>query len=234
MAGLFTNYRSAHHPDAPLRLQLATSYLLGEIDSARAQRILRQRDRRLWLEMESSALAGILIEPFVRAFPRRKFVLTMRDVFTWCDSWIDHNINSPPAEQSAWAALDRVRLRIAEFPATKYDAPLIARGCAPLACYLQLWASHNTGVLEAVPADRLLVVETRRIGSSLREIAEWVGAPAQNLPPEQSWLFKAPAKHRVLSTLDPAYVRDTAEQFCAPLMRRYFSDVWSATSARAS
>jgi len=96
--------------------------------------------------MESSSLAGILIEPFLRAFPARKFLLTLRDVYSWCDSWIDHNINSPR---------------------------------------------------------------------------------------ERSWRFAAPAKHRVLASLDPGYVQDTAERFCAPLLRQSFADLSPQRSPRA-
>src|SRR5262245_46616926 len=121
LAGLFENYRSAHHPDASVRLPLAKGFMLGHVDGSHAERILRRRDRQLWLEMESSSLAGILIEPFVRACPNRKFILTLRDVYSWCDSWIDHNLNSPPSETSAWAALDRVRLKVDQYPPTKYD-----------------------------------------------------------------------------------------------------------------
>ncbi len=92
MAGIFGNYRSAHHPDGDIRLPLAMAYLQGEIDNADAQRILERRDRRWRLEMESSALSGILIEPLARACPTKRFILTIRDVYSWCNSWIDHNI----------------------------------------------------------------------------------------------------------------------------------------------
>src|SRR6185503_9509168 len=114
----------------------------------------------LQLEMESSSLAGILIEPFVTACPEKKFVLTIRDVFAWCDSWIDHNINSPADPRSGFAILDRVRLRVDDFAPTKHDAPLTQRGFPSLACYFQLGASHNEKVLDAVPSERLLLVRT--------------------------------------------------------------------------
>src|SRR5206468_4805128 len=89
MAGLFENYRSRHHPDEGIRLPLATAYLKGEVEEAAAERILRRRDRLLWLEMESSTLGGILIDPFSRGCPSKKFILTIRDPYSWCDSWID-------------------------------------------------------------------------------------------------------------------------------------------------
>jgi hypothetical protein len=233
MAGLFANYRSEHHPDPEWRLRIAIAYLRREIDAAQVQRLLRRRDRLLWLEMESSSLAGILIEPFLHAFPARKFILTLRDAYSWCDSWIDHNINSPPGERSPWAELDRVRLRVGEFSPTRYDAPLSARGCAPLACYFQLWASHNTRVLETVPAQQLLIVKTAQIRANLADIAAWAGVAPETLRAERSWLFAAPAKHRVLASLDPDYVQDTAERFCAPLLRQYFADLSPQRSPRA-
>jgi len=224
LAGIFENYRSAHHPDAEFRFPLATECLQGRLDVERARKLLRRRDRLLWLEMESSALGGILIEPLVQACPDKKFVLTFRDVFSWCDSWIDHNINFPPAKGSPFAALDRVRLKVDVIRPTQYDGPLVERGCASLASYFQLWTAHNSRVLKAVPENRLLVVKTPEITSRLQEIARWVGVPAVSLRADRAWLFAAPQKHRILSMLDPAYVRETAEQHCGALMRRYFPE----------
>ena len=224
MAGLFENYRSAHHPDEEVRLPLATAYLRGELDEAAAQRILRRRDRLLWLEMESSSLGGILIEPLSRACPSKKFVLTIRDVYSWCDSWIDHNINLPPSHSSPWGALDRIRLRIKDFQPTKFDSPLTARGLPPLACYFQLWANHNARVLEAVPSSRLLIIETHQITARVPEIAAWAGVPVETLQLERAWLFSSPKKHHVLTTLDESYVRETADRLCGSLMKEYFAE----------
>lgn len=220
MSGIFENYRSQHHPDADLRLALAIAWLKGELDESKARRTLRRRDRALWLEMESSSLAGILIEPLAKACPHKKFILTVRDPFRWCDSWIDHNINRPPDEKSLWGTLDRMRLRAGAFEPTKFDAPLTARGFLPLPCYFQLWTGHNQRVLRAVEPERLILLETNEIAKRLPEIAAWAGIPADTLRSDRSWLFSAPQKHGVLAEMDPGYVRDTAEQHCGALMRR--------------
>jgi hypothetical protein len=228
IGGLFESYRSAHHPDPKVRLRLAGRYLQGDVDEAVAQNVLRRRDRLLRLEMDSSTLAGILIEPLYAACPGKKFLLTIRDVYSWCDSWIDHNINKPPSDSSPWAALDRIRLRIDEFEPTRFDSPLTERGLPPLVCYFRLWADHNARVLEVVSPRRLLVVETGEILAKVAEIAAWAGVPPETLRTDRGWLFASPEKHHVLATLDKSYVQDTADRICGPLMSRYFPEVsWS-------
>jgi len=232
LAGIFENYRSEHHPDADVRMRLATGLLRGEIDVDTLTRVLRRRDRLLGLEMESSALAGVLIEPLAKACPKKKFILTIRDVFSWCDSWIDHGLNRPANPASPWLAFDRVRLRVDEFPATPFDQPLIERGLFPLACYFQLWTAHNRGVLEAVPSDRLLVLRTHEISDRMHDIATWANVSPTTLRGDRNWLFAAPTKHHVLSTLDPAYVQDVAERHCRPLLTRLFPGiVWRGSAA---
>jgi len=223
MAGLFANYRSAHHPDAHARLILAIRYLQGQLDAARAQRTLRRRDWLLQLELESSSLAGILIQPLVKACPQKKFILTIRDVYSWCDSWLDHNINQPPTGSSLFAVLDQIRLRVKDFPPTKWDAPLTERNLPPLACYFQLWAHHNAQVLHAVPKDRLLTIKTDEITDRIPDIAAWAGVSSGALRADQAWLFATTHKHRMLARLDPSYVRDSARRFCGPLMKEYFA-----------
>jgi len=229
MAGLFEGYRSVHHPDQTVRFRLATQYLTGEAEDAAAERVLRRRDRLMRLEMESSTLAGILIEPLSKACPKKKFILTIRDVYSWCDSWIDHNINAPPSNSSPWAALDRIRLRVDDVEPTRFDASLTERGLPPLACYFRLWADHNARVLDVVPPTRLLVIETSQILAKTGELAAWAGVPPETLRTERGWLFSTARKHHMLATLDRSYVQDTANRICGRLMDRFFPEVsWSA------
>jgi hypothetical protein len=158
----------------------------------------------------------------VVACPQKKFILTMRRVEAWCDSWFDHQINSPSPRSSRFAALDRVRLRPEEFSPTRHDAPLLARGLLPLACYFQLWTSHNRRALATIPESRLLIVKTEEIGDRLPDIARFAGVSATTLRPDRGWLFAAPEKHRVLATLDSSYVCETARRFCGDLTDRFF------------
>ncbi len=225
IAGLFDAFRSRHHADAELRLRLSFEALEGTLSLERATDVLETRDRRLWLEMDSSALLGILIEPYVAACPGKRVILTIRDVYSWCDSWFDHNINIPPDPSSPWTRLDRLRLRVDDFEPTKYDEPLLELGFPPLPCFFQLWARHNETVLAAVPSERLLVVRTSEILDRLGDIAAFTGVPTEALRRERGWLFASSTKHRVLARLDRQYVAETAARMCGPLMEQFFPGV---------
>src|SRR5262245_10933234 len=225
IAGLFSQYRSAHHPDAQRRLQLATSVRKVTADGSATRRVLARRDRSMWLEVESSYLAGELIAYLMQACPDKRFILTIRDVYSWADSWIDHNLNWPVEPTSMWAASDRARLRVEDYPHTRHDGPLRARELPSLASLFQLWAVHNQRVLHAVPSSKLLVIRTGELIQRSEEIAQWCGVPLHTLTSDQAWLHASPTKHKVLSKLDSSYVRETAESFCGSLMRTHFPDV---------
>lgn len=234
LAGMFDDYRSQHHPDVRLRLRLSVDKLTGSLESDRVRDILRSRDRKLWLEVESSALAGILIEPLVEACPDKRFILTLRDVFSWCDSWINQRINMPAfrpfslrrfdGKSVGFERLDRIRLRGEESPSGKYDAPLTERGLPSLAAFFKLWAYHNSSVINAVPGQKLLIVETNKLMAEMARIADWVGVPPEALRQDRAWLAAAPSKHHVLEQVDPSFLQETAERYCGSLMKEYFPD----------
>ena len=229
MAGLFNAYRAEHHPDRDIRIELAMGLILGKLAEDKIERLLRRRDRALWLEMESSTLAGILIAPLARACPTKRFVLTVRDVYSWCDSWFDHNLNFP--EESRFTDLDRLRLEPEVFPPSRYDRPLQDRGFFSLAAYCNLWSRHTRHVLDALPAERLLVVRTHEILARLPEIAAFARVPVDSLQPERGWEFRTQRRHRLLAMLDPDYVRETAERCSGELMERFFSQTtWERPS----
>jgi hypothetical protein len=223
MAGLFQAYRTEHHPDRQTRLNLATGLLQNKLNEDEIEKLLRRRDRALWLEMESSTLAGILVRPLARACPRKRFVLTVRDVYSWADSWFDHNLNLP--EDPGFKNLDRIRLQPEAFPATPYDRPLEDRGFFSLAAYFSLWSRHSRHVLDTLPAERLLVVRTHELLAGLPKIADFAGVPTDSLLPERGWEFRTERKHRVLAMLDVGYVHETAERYSGEMMERFFGNI---------
>jgi hypothetical protein len=222
MSGLFENYRTAHHPDADVRLDLAIRYLTDQVSPDEVDSVLAERDRHLWLEMESSTLSGILIESMYRVFPHKKYIFTVRDVYSWTESMMDHRINRPPRPDSHFGELDRIRLREDEFSHTTHDAPLEARGLASLASFFTMWKEHHQRVLGTIPEDEMLIVKTSEIVDRVPDIAAFVGVPPNRLRADLGRQFASPTKYRMLSKLDRSYVDDTAQRICGDLMDRLY------------
>lgn len=225
IAGLFENFRGGHHPDRDRMLELAIGYLENRLDDHRLETILRRRDRELWFEIESSSLSGIVIRPLAAACPTKRFIVTVRDVYGWFNSWVDHGINHAGGPRTRFDDLDELRLRPADYPLTKHDRPLESRGMKSLEAHFALWARHYVEVFDSVPPERLLVVRTDEILNSVDTIADFAGIDAARLKTDRGRLFVAPKKHNVLAELDPGYVEDVAQRHCRDLMQRYFPDV---------
>ena len=225
MAGLFADFRGGHHPDSDYMLDLAMDFLGESKSEDEIVPLLHRRDRRLWLEIESSNLCGILIRPLLRACPDKRFVITIRDVFGWFNSWMDHNLNSPPQPSSKFHQLDRIRLRGSDFPHTPHDRPLKDRRMDSLEAHFAMWARHYGEVLAAIPEDRRLIVKTADILSRTEDIASFSGVPPALLRLDLGWQNAASVKHDVLSEFDREFVRDVAERHCRTLMDRHFANV---------
>lgn len=221
---IFGNYRTDHETDLRRTAKLAIAYMDGTKSDQEVERLLRRRDRQLWLEMDSSSINGDLIKPLVRISPKAKFILTIRDVYSWIDSDINQAINNDPMA-TPLGPLHLKRRQLDVFPYTSYDEPLEAWGLGSLASFLNAWSHHNRTVLQSVPEDRLMIVRTSEIGSQIPAIAAFVGVPEETLIGRSAQTFTTKKKHGVLAQMDSGYVRELAERHCGDLMRRFFPDV---------
>lgn len=210
---------SAHEPDARRLLRNILRYRDKEMSPRQWQRFVLTRDRELWLEVDSSQLNSYLLNVLVPAFPAAKFILTIRDCYSWLDSQINHQLSEENLPQ-LWARLRDVHFRADELTHPDQEKPLKDRGLFTLDGYFSHWAQHNQTVLDTVPPDRLLVVRTNEISAQAGAIAQFVGAPLSE--EGKTHFFKARAKHNVLSEIDPDYLQRKADQYCRPIMDRFF------------
>ncbi len=87
----------------------------------------------------------------VEAHPEAKFILTLRPVDKWCRSWrlrnktADRRIESGLAEPMRWAGA----YRLAHFGMFRFDP----------ASWVRAKGRHEADVVEAIPPDRLLVLD---------------------------------------------------------------------------
>ncbi len=187
---------------------------------------LRTRDRRLWLELEAAHPLHYFADLLATTWPDAKFVLTVRDPYSWVNSEINQNLASP--DEGVWyeLRLHRYAHRNAEF--TAGDAALERPGLFPLTAYLQYWNEHNRFVLDSVPAERLMVVPTSKIKERRFEIAEFVGGDPNRLDVGKSHAFARPVKSfDVLTSVDRAYLDEMVAEYCGELHRQWFPHITS-------
>ena len=223
MARMFDSYRAAHEVDLARLERLATAAFTGELeaDSERARAELRRRSRRFHLDVDVAGLLSPFAGTLARLYLDAKFILLIRDCFSWLDSRIEKNIGNPGHVSSAIYAARYMRQ---VDPFQREEAALRDAGMLPIASYLRAWAEVSEGVLRDVPADRLLVVRTEDLDQSAGVLARFAGVPEHRVTP-------AHANHRssrrgLLADVPPSFVVAQAREHCSGLMARYWGPDW--------
>lgn len=217
-----TGLRVEHEPDSRRTISKILDYMEGRIDEDAMRRYVRERDRKLWLEVDSSEFNIYLLDALVDLFPDARFILTIRDPHSWLDSLINHTL---------WHGFIKLEHRLYDhkYQARRYthppeEAPLKERGLYTLDGYLSAWTWHNRKALDTIPEDRLMVVRTDRITERAAEIAAYAGIPGGHQLEEKAHAFPAKERFDVLSELDQDYLHSKIVEHCGELIAEYFPE----------
>jgi len=224
IAGLFeTNYRADHEPENPLLVKTLLNASQRTIDLPWMTRLMRERDRRLWLEMDSSCINYFFLDILLDAFPDARYLLTIRDPYSWLDSFLNHQLARDAADY--WTKFREVRFRPDRLRFAREEQILAERGLYTLDAYLSYWVAHNTSVLSLVPKERLLVVRTQEIVQDAPRIAAFLTIPADSLDTSRAHSFRAQAKYGLLNLMDRRFLEDKVQSHCRELMDQFFPEV---------
>ena len=225
---MFELYRSSHECDAGRMASLAAGVLRGQLDprSARVRRALRRRTLRYHLEVDAANFLTPFAGTLALLYPDAKFVLTIRDCFSWLDSRVEQFIRNT-SFRGGYADAQYRRFHEAFAPE---EAVLRDAGLWPIAAYLRGWAAYNELVLASVPPDRLLVLRTEDLGDSASVLAQFVGGPATTVRTSHANRNVAPSGF--LGKVPTPFIVDRAREHCATLMERYWGEDWCELSAR--
>jgi len=212
------NYRAEHEWRTADLFEAAMS----DWPQAKRDLFIQRRNRRLWFDMDSSVFNLPFVPEYVRLFPQAKFILTIRDCYSWVDSCFNHQLARDNADMQDFL---HWWFKPQNFEYAPEEAILKEKGLFPLSCYLSFWAEHNQRVIDAVPEENLLMIRTKEIGSKLTDIAEFLAIPEASLTPRGAHAFKAAAKFGVLEQIESAYVKRVADRYCSTLMEQYFPDI---------
>jgi len=227
IAGLFsTSFRAAHEPDTDLLYDAIRSHTAGTLDTAALRRWLEWRDRALWLEMEAhnrlGHVAGLLAETFLQS----RFVLVVRDCYSWLESYLSLQLASRAAGESRRAREVRDwQFGVGRFTHGPGERVLADLGLHTLDGYLSFWAESNRRVIEAVPAERLLSLRLDRLDQAYGDVARFLGVPAETLDRSRGHLDHRSAKSGLIFGLDREYLEERVERHCRPIMRRFFPEI---------
>lgn len=224
--------RSRHEAGFRAATRAVLAHHLGRTSFDDLRRFVRARDARLGLDVDSSHVNVFLIDAILAEFADARFLLTIRDCFSWTDSAIDHSLNC-----RSWSKSDR---RYVDFYLDAqsgrhgdHDGFLRRLGLPGIDCYLAAWRRHNDRVLCSVPADRLLVVKTAEISQRLEQIAAFAGVPRERIDRRSGVQGRSLGRHGMLARIDAAFLEERAAVQCGALMRRFFPEIRCARDALA-
>lgn len=216
VADLFrSQYRSIHEGRYIESIEYLARRRAGTVSESELIRWLLRRDVMLWMECESSHVLCWFSDLLKDLFVDAKFVVTVRDCYSWTNSVIDQHLNSNPPE-----AFRRLRDVYYGERSADPDSILTRLGEFTLEGYVGYWARHYAYLLDHLPEQRTLFVWVRDLGARTHDMAEFAGVPASTLDAGQSHTHKAPEKHDVLGQLDPDVVRETILASCSAVAGR--------------
>ena len=225
LANIFeSHYRSAHEAQARQTIAMLLRYRSGRASESDLRAFIRRRDKELRLEMDSAGYNPLMAAVIADEYPDAKFIITVRDCFTWANSAINQFLNNPNAQQhwlewreSIFGSLENCR----------YDEPedvLRSHNVWNLDSIYNVWASHYSAVLDSVAEDRILIVRISEIRNRLDDIAEFLGVSGKTLDPSRSMAYKAPKDFGLLAKVDPDVVNHRAQEICGSLMQQFYPD----------
>jgi len=226
IAGIFEkNFRAAHEPESELLISIFFDLVEGRKTPEAIRSFLRTRDERLSLELESDGTLYCFLDFLLEEFPEAKFLLTIRDCYSWLDSVLNHNLARRP--DGFWRRFDDSTFAPWHFEHTTEEKHLSEHGLRTLGHYFNHWATHNQTVIAKVPEQRLIVVRTDRIRESIAQIGVFLGIPSQDLDLTNSHMFKNSQKFNLVSRIDRVFLEDSVRRYCRPLMKMYFPEIES-------
>ncbi len=231
LSGMFSkNVRAGHELQAVKLLDRIFDRHYGRISEQEFTAWILARDRELALEVDSAALNFWILDLLLHEFPDARFVLTIRDCYSWVNSSINQWLRFPDS-RPRWLEYQKFRFGNPAFARAPEERVLEEKGFQPLSGYLSYWTMHNGTVLAKVPPERLFVVRTDQIRQRALEITDFAGLPRRSVRLHRTHEFQNPSKQEIIRRIDRDYLERKVEQHCRPLMTRYFPEIKSLDDA---
>lgn len=227
IAGLFhRKYRARHEPDDIYTAEKIVKYIDGHLTREQLVTFVKRRDRSLWLELESSHFLYFYLDVLIKEFDQVKFILLMRDCYSWLNSYLNHQLGRPLTNKNDfWQKLRDIYFG-KPFKHPPSEKVLAERGLYTLEGYLSCWKKYNEMVLTAVPREKLLIIRTMDINQSINQLGEFVGISPHDLDLARSHLNKKAKGFDLLAEIDQDYLKEKFDLNCKNIMMKYFPQLY--------
>jgi len=228
LADKFGRYRSGHEWDRGRMTPVSNARLAGRLSAADARKELRHRSWRFNLEVDCAYFLAPFAGDLVAAHDDARFVLLVRDCFSWLDSRVEYALR--PAQTAAGIESMAARYGRYDEPRRPEEAGLHDSGLFPLTAYLRYWAELSAAVVRDVPADRLCILRTEDLDDADARLAAFVGVDPSTILPAHS--NHNERRTGVLRAVADEWIVELATEHCAPLMRQLWGDDWVSLRSR--
>lgn len=205
--------RVNHEPKRDQLRKLYFSIKNGDITEPELKKVIRDRERELYLELNSSCFNHIIIDQLVALYPEAKFIHPIRSPRAWLDSWINHRINH--RGEKIHQRFEKYNYDICNqgrIPYAPEERILQKMNLPTIEGMLSYWRRHNLKILNTVPGDRLLVLRTKEISNSIKQIYTFAGVT--DIPEYLNChANRASKKHGILNAIDDRFINRKINKF---------------------
>ena len=223
---LSANYRAAHEPERPELLSMILRESRGELSAEAFRRFLLERDVRLNLEYDVSWVNQFVIGHLLNVFPASRFIVLIRDSYSWLQSAIGHVISRElPSEIVNFLPWS---IKPERYPHSRQDRALAERGLYSIAAYLHAWNDHINRCTPQISEDRRLMLRTHELARSHRRLADFLEIPLDTLDAGKGHQNSSTWQDGIESLVDPGYIDTMVQSICADNLALHFPEIRSA------
>lgn len=237
VAALFRqHYRAAHEYQFQETVEHVTAWHNGTISPGAFRAFLLRRDVEGTLEVDSSSFNHYYLDILIEEFPDARFVFTVRDCYSWLDSYVNmllrwrRHLEASGTEVPRWQA-EYGRLQFGTFDPQVFASAEALRAHLPDLAdrFLQCWGDYNRRVLALLallPQDRTLILRTSELSAplSLSRLADLAGVPVETLAVRDGHGNRAPQKLDTLKLIGRARLEQSAARHCLDVMGQLFPE----------
>jgi Sulfotransferase domain len=226
------NVRARHEPEVFDLIDKIADWRQDRINDTQFSDWIRKRDRRMALEVDSCFLNYEILDVLLREFPDARYILTIRDCYSWLDSLFNHILRIRAIKDPRWQKLPQIWPPLEPPIHAPEEYELKEKGLDTLDRQFSWWTRRISTALTKASAAQLLVVRTDEITKRAFEIADFCGLPCHAVRKDRSHAFASPVKYGILGRIDGAFVEARVEKHCRELMTRFFPEIKSIDDAR--